>query len=302
MSNTCFICDKPVPQFNWSIGYIVTCPRCGEYKPSERLLQKLYENPFSNRYLYSAAIRELYERNGRDVWVEDLESLLDSVAVPTSPIQKIDKLLMYLAAKTSAANLGIAYETSLFPVAYAKDENELHWFIRSAKDEAHYLVTGSVGDQIVLTMEGWRRVEEISKLQPDSTQAFVAMSFEDDLLEVWKEGFKPALIELGYEPIRVDTKQTNDKIDDKIIADIRKSGLVVTDFTSQRNGVYFEAGFSMGLGIPVIWTCRDTDIKNLHFDTRQYSHIKWANINDLKRQLVDRIEATLPNRPRLSTF
>ena len=69
---------------------------------------------------------------------------------------------------------------------------------------------------------------------------------------------------MGYDPIRVDSKQTNDKIDDKIIADIRKSGLVVADFTEQKCGVYFEAGFALGISVTLIWTCRDTEIDRLH--------------------------------------
>jgi hypothetical protein len=52
----------------------------------------------------------------------------------------------------------------------------------------------------------------------------------------------------------------------------------------------------MGLGMPVIWTCREDDVDNLHFDTRQYNHIVWAEPADLKEKLALRIEATLPNR------
>ena len=72
----------------------------------------------------------------------------------------------------------------------------------------------------------------------------------------------------------------------------------MADFTGQRGGVYFEAGFAMGLGIPVIWTCRDTDINDLHFDTRQYNHIPWANPKELRVRLQNRIEATIPGRAR----
>jgi nucleoside 2-deoxyribosyltransferase len=81
-----------------------------------------------------------------------------------------------------------------------------------------------------------------------------------------------------------------------IVAEIRRSGLVVADFTGNRGGVYFEAGFAMGLGIPVIWTCRDTDINAVHFDTRQYNHIVWKEAGDLREQLQRRIEATIPGR------
>lgn len=124
------------------------------------------------------------------------------------------------------------------------------------------------------------------------------MWFDKQLKPAWDNGFEPALKATGYEPIRVDHVQHNNKIDDQIIADIRLSGLLVADFTGNRGGVYFEAGFAMGLGIPVIWTCSDTkiDVENLHFDTRQYNHILWSTPEDLKVKLQNRIAATIPGR------
>jgi len=62
----------------------------------------------------------------------------------------------------------------------------------------------------------------------------------------------------------------NEKICDKIVSEIRKSGLLVADFTGNRGGVYFEAGFAMGLSIPVIWTCRASDVEKLHFGLAAY--------------------------------
>lgn len=299
MPKTCYICDKEIRPFEWTPGCFVDCKFCGKYKPSERLLQVLHERPLQDRYLYSAAIRELYEESGREVWVEDLAILLASVSIPQGPIEKIDRLLLYVARNTSTIDAGVTYDYPLCPIAYAKTENELHACIRMAKDQGGYLTTVGIGDPILLTMAGWRRVEELSKVKRDSSQAFVAMSFNKALYEVWTDGFYPALNQVGYDPIRVDTEQTSHKIDNKIIADIRKSGLVVADFTGQSNGVYYEAGFAEGLGIGVIYTVRDTDIKKLHFDTRQYNHIVWADLPDLRKQLIDRVEATLPNRPRL---
>jgi hypothetical protein len=43
--------------------------------------------------------------------------------------------------------------------------------------------------------------------------------------------------------------------------------LLVADFTGQRGGVYWEAGFAQGLGIPVIRTCKSDELWKLHFDT-----------------------------------
>lgn len=62
--------------------------------------------------------------------------------------------------------------------------------------------------------------------------------------------------------------------------------------TGQRGGVYFEAGFALGLGIPVIYLVDQSDLNEIHFDTRQYNHIVYEN--DLYERLKHRIEATVP--------
>jgi nucleoside 2-deoxyribosyltransferase len=77
------------------------------------------------------------------------------------------------------------------------------------------------------------------------------------------------------------------------MAEIRRSGLIVADFTGNRGGVYFEAGFAMGLGLPVIWTVRQDDIDAVHFDTRQYNHITWSTPQELREKLYNRVMATI---------
>jgi nucleoside 2-deoxyribosyltransferase len=123
------------------------------------------------------------------------------------------------------------------------------------------------------------------------------MSFAPKLQSVWVDGIKPALEALGYIPIRIDQTHSDDKIDDRIVAEIRRSGLLVADFTGHRRGVYFEAGFAMGLGIPVVWTCQQVDHKNTHFDTRQYQHLLWKTPEDLRELLKNHIAARIPGHP-----
>jgi nucleoside 2-deoxyribosyltransferase len=70
---------------------------------------------------------------------------------------------------------------------------------------------------------------------------------------------------------------------------------VVADFTGDRGGVYYEAGFAQGLGIPVIWTVREDWLDRIHFDTRQYNHIHYATPEELRKALKNRILATIPS-------
>ena len=103
------------------------------------------------------------------------------------------------------------------------------------------------------------------------------MSFAASQLHVWQSVMEPGISEAGYRPIRVDRYEHTNRIDDEIMAQIRRCRFLVADFTGQRNGVYFEAGFAQGLGRNVIWMCHESDRSNLHFDTRQYNHIFYSD-------------------------
>jgi len=51
----------------------------------------------------------------------------------------------------------------------------------------------------------------------------------------------------------------------------------VGDFTVDRGGIYFEAGYALGLGLPVIWLVREDELAKVHFDNRQYNFVAWRD-------------------------
>ena len=64
---------------------------------------------------------------------------------------------------------------------------------------------------------------------------------------IFEDGFKPAIEDDNRtKAVRIDRLEHNRKIDDEIIAEIRRSRYLVADFTGNRAGVYFEAGFALG--------------------------------------------------------
>ena len=115
-------------------------------------------------------------------------------------------------------------------------------------------------------------------------------------------GIKPAIVDAGYEPVRIDRQEFLGKIDDEIVAEIRKSRFVVADFTTTRKsgargGVYYEAGFAHGLDIPAILTCHQDCMNDVHFDTNHFNHLVWATPEDMRTKLKNRIEAVLGHGP-----
>jgi nucleoside 2-deoxyribosyltransferase len=155
--------------------------------------------------------------------------------------------------------------------------------------------------EYLITPKGHSRVAELKGRMATSSQAFVAMWFDPTMTDAYELGLKLGIKDAGFTALRVDSLDHNGKIDDRIIAEIRRSRFVVADFTQKRSGarggVYYEAGFAQGLGMPVIFTCRKDSIRRVHFDTRQYNHIVWQTPSELRERLSARISATIGDGP-----
>ncbi|MDG5816261.1 hypothetical protein QA601_14295 [Chitinispirillales bacterium ANBcel5] len=271
-------------------GYFIECPVCGQYNISRPLNVSVTSNTIEP-YLMSGIIRYLSERNSSvELTMTNINAVIESVRFPHNPFDKIDLLLEYLSLKQKKINDEISLVNNDYSVAFAEDSEEF-WFLIGKAIESGY-VEEVKGEKINyrLTMKGWSKV--ITKQDKSlNKNAFVAMWFDNKMENVWQSGIKQALIETGYNPIRIDDIEHNGKICDRIIAEINKCALVVADFTGHRGGVYFEAGYALGKGLPVIWTCNQEYIDSAHFDTRQYNHILWESHEQLKIKLINRISA-----------
>lgn len=154
-----------------------------------------------------------------------------------------------------------------------------------------------------LSVPGLLAVEDMSRSSVDSLQGFVAMDFADSMRDAWTSGFDPAIRAAGFMPMRIDAKDYVGGITDEIISEIRQSRFLVADYTGQKAGVYFEAGFALGFGITVIPTCRSDQITGLHFDIRHLNTLPWNTPHDLAQTLAQRIRAVVgvsPVPPELS--
>lgn len=143
----------------------------------------------------------------------------------------------------------------------------------------------------VLTTKAHMIYDEMVGKHAIATQAFVAMWFQESMKDAYNSGFTKAITDSGYEPFRIDRKEYEGKIDDEIIAEVRRSAFLVADFTGHRGGVYYEAGFAHGLGKRVIFTCKSNDLNKLHFDVRQYNTIVWNTPSEIVAPLQNRILA-----------
>ena len=292
----CPICgNKSQEESTNSDGYHILCPKCGEFFISRTLKINLeYE---SNRVHNSKISSYISEQNKLfDNLPELLTTNLDKII---SQREKTIKEKFDCFMKTiSTLNNGQINQND-FNHCYIYDDNELGIFYQKALDNKyingtiHKHMQGSMLMYQGICFDGLEYIESLAQTNENSKNVFVAFHFTKELKEIFDNDVKEIVEELGLNYIRVSssTTDTNKTINDEIIGKIKSSKIVIADFTGQRNSVYFEAGFALGLNIPVIWTCKKEEEKELSFDTRQYPHTLWETKEDLKEQLRNRIKA-----------
>ena len=218
---------------------------------------------------------------------------------------RADRLLQYI--RDQAIDIGFKF---YFRDADVSSTGIAAWSESVRPEEVRYLLDYLIEQNwidlrngYVLTVKGYARLAELETANAESSKGFVAMWFDESTQKAWEEGIKLGIEDAGYEAVRIDEKEHTNKIDDEIIAEIRRSRFVVADFTQgkdgARGGVYYEAGFAHGLGIEVFFTCRKDVLDNddIHFDTRQYNHIVWKTPEELRKGLADRISAVIGDGP-----
>jgi nucleoside 2-deoxyribosyltransferase len=179
---------------------------------------------------------------------------------------------------------------------FAKDEQEQQFIINAMREKKWLFDKINIhGMQmewpLKITVTGWLAIANTLK-RTDSKNVFVAMKFDDSTNTAW-EYMQKAISELGFNPIRIDKVKFNDEINGQILLHIKQSAFVVADITGHRNGVYFEAGFAMGLKKDVIFACSEVSFKETHFDVSHYNIIIWRDEQDLYEKLKDRIQGTI---------
>lgn len=280
-------------------GMLCNCPRCGEYAiTGTAVAMWAAKNPTE---------RQIANASG---WIREHQSIcidsrnvdnLHSVLTP-SVAERADRLLTEVSRRFPS--VGEEFELhfrdpSLIAVTWSESQFELFYLLDAylVTETGFLLKSGDDGHSLWghISPKGFRHLQEIQHSRIASNIGFCAMWFDEKVKHVWTDAIEPAIREAGYDPKRIDSHEHNNRIDDEILAMLRRSKFIVSDFTGQRGGVYFEAGFALGLGLEVIWTCREDELKSIHFDNRQYAFVTWEpdKLDDFKRRLQNRIEATL---------
>lgn len=247
-------------QLNSQYRYV--CPSCGTFRMSDVFNGGDTDtHGRSQKHLLSGYAREMAD-NGKEAYfsTETANTILDSPLIPQSPVEKMDKLLLWYYKQSEV--FGKTIKISEAPaICYAVNTSELKKLYEQVIGS--YLILAINGGQLFngnqsvsLSLKGHQYCTELLSRKKHSSSAFVAMWFSDEISGVYGDAIAPAIVECGFRPVRVDNIEHNNDITDEIIAGIKNSRFIVADMTGYRGGVYYEAGFARGLGIPVIFTCR----------------------------------------------
>jgi hypothetical protein len=285
---------------------LISCPRCGDYwlydlarHPSQEIQERIH--------LLSGLCREQKENDGSpptvtSPMVSNPEVFDREVAsrAPSNIRGKAFSILKYIASKSTFPGHELWINPiNDYPVGYCKAAEEFEFYLQHLEELGWLNIDnrrrslGSHAVPVYITAKGWDIISG-GQTGHNSDQCFVAMWFSDTVGDVFQNGIKPLEALTGLRMLRIDAKQFNGKICDQIISEINRSRFMIADVTGHRLAVYFEAGYAMGRGLPVIWSCRADDIVNSpNFDTRQYNHILWDTPEELCERLAARISATV---------
>lgn len=126
----------------------------------------------------------------------------------------------------------------------------------------------------------------LSKLR----QVFVVMRIGDaELNQIYASAIRPAITNSGFIPLRIDEVQKSDPITPQILAEIRKSAVVLVDLTGRSPNCYYEAGYAHALDKTIILSIKDGE--PISFDLSVHNFITWKSPEDLQYALWARLEA-----------
>lgn len=265
---------------------------CDKYRKEFEQGNRVYGHPV---HMDESIVENWYPKT----FSERVDNILLYIAHHTEHIGQqlqlsVNQLLSVLFVDKQALDKSFFSETMGQWIERSSDEliPEANYMLRFLKKK-NYIETDEFKElkthYVVLTPEGYARVDELQKYSANGRNVLVAMSFNGT--KKLREAIRKGIADAGYNAIFIDEVQHNDFITPELLKYIKDSKFVVADLTHQNNGAYFEEGYAMGLGKPVIQLCKK-DVK-LHFDIAQKNTIIWETEEDIPQKLYNRIKATI---------
>lgn len=154
-------------------------------------------------------------------------------------------------------------------------------------------------ESIYITPKGYVKASRVANGRAEVVpRGFVICRFTDGVDAVYDTVYSNAKLPTGEQVTLLRVKDIHhvEKIDDKIMAEIRAASFVLVDLSDNNFNVGFEAGYALALGKPIVFTMQKPkgELK-LPFDIQSHNILVYdeSDHTEFKEQLPFRIAAAL---------
>ncbi|AIQ52766.1 hypothetical protein [Paenibacillus sp. FSL R7-0331] len=282
----CLFCDAIVPierEGEYDRYLDCSCSPGGYYDLRKDSYDEINALPHSAKrdllHIISAYIREKTDR-GEAVYLSagDLEPIAGSPRTPVTIEDKGSRLLQFLYRHSDAPGDPVMIHplSSSYNLTYSPNLQELVYIIDKLGTE-QLLVREGMNFQ--LTQQGWNEAAASAggkKLKP----CCVLLGGDEEHYSLWQDNLLPVISQYGYLPdiLRHPAPTENGQY---TLGQLAESRLIVADLTGRPAGVYFAAGYGLGLGIPVIWTVHSSSAAQLDVLLQDIRPLVWDTAEEL---------------------
>lgn len=240
------------------------------------------------RAALSHRLRSAVESNGKPpkIYSEDLEpSSLAKLSLPSPAIQATN-VIRYIGDVVSSTGQSIPTLPAFFHAMVGSPNRDFAFAIVAELEQRGLLtgtkvVTWDANEflRVGLTLSGWERYEAERRGLVAGSYGFMAMKFEDSILDPFFETvIKAAVRQIGFDLADMRDTAEAGLIDNLMRIRIRDSAFILADLTHDNLGAYWEAGYAEGLGKPILYICEKSkfDKAKTHFDTNHCTTVLWS--------------------------
>jgi hypothetical protein len=122
----------------------------------------------------------------------------------------------------------------------------------------------------------------------------------------YKDLLEPAIRDAGLDPYRVDEDPSVAVPIDDIENSIRESEICLADVTTNNPNIWYEVGYALANGRPVVFICHDPRPEPYPFDVRHrhvisYSTQSSSDFEKLRKEVTARLKAQVKKAEKLKT-
>lgn len=221
----CQFCEKEVTKRNFDKEkevYKIECPVCSKYCISWEAWREELSVTNDDKILFSGY---LFNRPADEKKIVITTDFLAEISEKIAPFKgltvpdKINNIVLSMGDESKFIGEGIPWDAKfIYSHFYCKNEVEFRCILDYLKEKKIIELSSMQNDSptALLTIDGWSKYEELKQTNINSKQAFIAMNFASEFDEINKV-IEGVCDDCGFKGARVDKKEHNEKICDRII-------------------------------------------------------------------------------------